>query len=175
MPEAEPKLPTLSQALIFGAKVRVLRVQRAVQNTLNPVRKLERTGEAAACLVASSSTPLWTETHPDEQRLQLGKVHNLRLVCRAINGLNLNPGDVFSFWRQVGNPSKLRGYVPGRQIQERCIIPAILAERMLEGGVALVPGSAFGAPGCLRLSFATSMEQLDAALTRMAKVIGTNS
>jgi len=43
-----------------------------------------------------------------------------------------------------------------------------LAERLLEAGVALVPGSAFGAPGCMRLSFATSMENLEKALDRIA-------
>ena len=46
-----------------------------------------------------------------------------------------------------------------------------LAEYLLgEAGVALVPGSAFGAPGHLRLSFATSMEALEKALDRMEKV-----
>ncbi|MGB5736819.1 MAG: pyridoxal phosphate-dependent aminotransferase [Thiohalocapsa sp.] len=34
--------------------------------------------------------------------------------------------------------------------------------------VAVVPGSAFGAPGHIRLSFATSMENLDIAMTRLA-------
>lgn len=44
-----------------------------------------------------------------------------------------------------------------------------LAEKMLnEAGVAVVPGSAFGAPGHLRLSFATSMENLEQALERIA-------
>ena len=47
-----------------------------------------------------------------------------------------------------------------------------LAERLLEAGVALVPGSAFGADGYLRLSFATSMENLSKALDRMDKVFG---
>jgi aspartate aminotransferase len=37
-------------------------------------------------------------------------------------------------------------------------------------GVALVPGSAFGAPGYLRLSFATSMENLEKALDRIERV-----
>ncbi|MBS3800278.1 MAG: pyridoxal phosphate-dependent aminotransferase [Thioalkalivibrio sp.] len=36
-----------------------------------------------------------------------------------------------------------------------------------EVGVALVPGSAFGAPGHVRISFATSIEQLDKALERL--------
>ena len=49
-----------------------------------------------------------------------------------------------------------------------------LAERMLDqAGVALVPGSAFGAEGHLRLSYATSMENLDAALDRMEKLLST--
>tara|TARA_R110001592_G_scaffold52649_8_gene161279 strand:- start:6820 stop:8034 length:1215 start_codon:yes stop_codon:yes gene_type:complete len=47
-----------------------------------------------------------------------------------------------------------------------------MAEFILsEGGVALVPGSAFGAPGCMRLSFATSMENLEAAIARLKKVL----
>lgn len=43
---------------------------------------------------------------------------------------------------------------------------------LTEAEVALVPGSAFGAPGCMRLSFATSMETLKSAITRIKKVLG---
>lgn len=47
-----------------------------------------------------------------------------------------------------------------------------LAEFILQkAGVALVPGSAFGAPGHLRLSFATSMDILEDALGRIEKTI----
>jgi len=47
-----------------------------------------------------------------------------------------------------------------------------MAELLLsEAGVALVPGSAFGAPGCMRLSFATSMEILQEAIARLKKVL----
>jgi aspartate aminotransferase len=38
-------------------------------------------------------------------------------------------------------------------------------------GVALVPGSAFGTEGCIRLSFATSMENLQKAMDRLEKFI----
>jgi aspartate aminotransferase len=45
---------------------------------------------------------------------------------------------------------------------------AELCERLLDdAGVALVPGTAFGAPGHLRLSFAASLSTLDTALTRI--------
>jgi aspartate aminotransferase len=43
-----------------------------------------------------------------------------------------------------------------------------LCERILDdAGVALVPGTAFGAPGHVRLSFAAALSTLDAALTRL--------
>jgi len=46
------------------------------------------------------------------------------------------------------------------------------AEYLLtEGGVAVVPGSGFGAPGHMRLSFACSMATLQEALQRMDKAI----
>jgi aspartate aminotransferase len=45
-----------------------------------------------------------------------------------------------------------------------------LCERLLESaGVALVPGSAFGAPGHLRISFAASLEKLSDALERIER------
>ena len=45
-----------------------------------------------------------------------------------------------------------------------------LLEYLLEkAGVAVVPGSAFGSEGYIRLSFATSMENLQNALSRIAK------
>lgn len=40
--------------------------------------------------------------------------------------------------------------------------------------VAIVPGSAFGAEGFMRLSFATSMENLERALDRLAEAMGTD-
>ncbi len=47
-----------------------------------------------------------------------------------------------------------------------------LAELLLnEAGVALVPGSAFGAPGYMRLSYATSMSNLKKAVQRIAEFV----
>jgi aspartate aminotransferase len=47
-----------------------------------------------------------------------------------------------------------------------------LSEYLLEsGGVAVVPGSAFGSEGYIRLSFATSLDNLRSALERIAKAL----
>jgi aspartate aminotransferase len=47
-----------------------------------------------------------------------------------------------------------------------------LSEFLIEnGGVAVVPGSAFGAPGHIRLSIATSMANLEKAMARIAAAL----
>ena len=46
-----------------------------------------------------------------------------------------------------------------------------LTAYLLDFGVAVVPGSAFGAEGCIRLSFATSMENLKHAVERIGKAL----
>ena len=45
------------------------------------------------------------------------------------------------------------------------------ARLLNDAKVALVPGSAFGAPGHMRLSYATSMEMLESAISRMGKLL----
>jgi aspartate aminotransferase len=42
---------------------------------------------------------------------------------------------------------------------------------LVEGGVAVVPGSGFGAPDHMRLSFACSKPMLEDALRRIARVL----
>ncbi|MGH8219616.1 MAG: pyridoxal phosphate-dependent aminotransferase [Steroidobacteraceae bacterium] len=50
------------------------------------------------------------------------------------------------------------------------------AEVLLErGGLAVVPGGPFGAPGHIRLSFACSMQTLEKALERMRRVLSTGT
>jgi aspartate aminotransferase len=46
-----------------------------------------------------------------------------------------------------------------------------LTAYLLDHGVALVPGSAFGAEGYLRMSFATSMANLEKAIRRMSAAL----
>jgi aspartate aminotransferase len=47
-----------------------------------------------------------------------------------------------------------------------------LAEFFLDKAeVAMVPGSAFGVPGCMRISFATSMENLRESMKRIKSIL----
>jgi vancomycin resistance protein VanW len=44
------------------------------------------------------------------------KVHNLQTAARRIEQVVIRPGEVFSFWKIVGNPSGANGYRTGRNI-----------------------------------------------------------
>ena len=52
-------------------------------------------------------------------------------------------------------------------------VDVAFAEALLEAGVAVIPGSAFGAPGHMRLSFATGMDNLERALDRLETFVGS--
>jgi len=57
-----------------------------------------------------------------------------------------------------------------------CANDTELATRILEeSNLALVPGSAFGAQGYMRLSFATSMAELEGAMARLAAFLAKNA
>jgi vancomycin resistance protein VanW len=44
------------------------------------------------------------------------KLINLQLACKAIDGLIVLPGEIFSFWKLVGAPTQGRGYRSSRNI-----------------------------------------------------------
>lgn len=112
--------------VIFESKAGGLRLKRTVADLFDPkVRRHPPTEASGVRVLSEVVTDLYTETAPEESGLQLGKVHNLRLGARAINGVRLAPGEVFSFWAQLGRPTRSRGYLPGRELRQGCIIPTL--------------------------------------------------
>lgn len=51
-----------------------------------------------------------------DMRLQENKAVNLALAAPCVNGILIRPGETFSFWRLVGNPTAKRGYREGLTI-----------------------------------------------------------
>ncbi|MGQ9686801.1 MAG: pyridoxal phosphate-dependent aminotransferase [Thiobacillaceae bacterium] len=89
----------------------------------------------------------------------------------VVDGLNALPGVrcVESGGAFYAFPD-MRAVIARLHADGRLAAPTDLAltEYLLEHGVAVVPGSAFGAEGYLRLSFATSMQNLQEAIRRIA-------
>ncbi len=126
----ENNIHTFAQWFIFRAKVSLLQLKRGFADYSNYSKgKVRRftfaDGSAQQTVVGESKTPLWTESAPEEQFLLAGKVHNLRLAVKKLNGLEIPANEVFSFWKHVGRASRRNGYVPGRELREGCIIPNV--------------------------------------------------
>lgn len=85
-------------------------------------------------------------------------------TLKAMDGVDVLPSDgtFYSFPSFKGVIERMDG------IQDDVELSQYLLEK---AEVALVPGSAFGSPGYIRLSYATSMEILEEALTRITKAI----
>jgi vancomycin resistance protein VanW len=45
--------------------------------------------------------------------MQHNKIKNLEIAIRQINGLIIEPGETFSYWRQIGKTTKRKGYIDG--------------------------------------------------------------
>jgi vancomycin resistance protein VanW len=58
------------------------------------------------------SQPLGHSAHLEAKR------HNLATALRALHNVSISPEALFSFWHLVGEPSRRRGFVPGRNLVE---------------------------------------------------------
>ena len=124
-PVAEWREPTRLATLVFRLKVTLLQARRGAQDL---AVNLPRHGPGDAAdyplILAESSTRLWSDPHPGERAMQLGKVQNLRAALRRLDRIALDQDALFSFWRQIGRATARRGFVAGRMLQQGCLVPA---------------------------------------------------
>ena len=121
------KLPTRLDAAGFRLRVWAHVLVRALRDLHAPrvARHRPATRLADAPVVAERRSPLWNEGRADEFVLVAGKVENLRIARQAFDGIVVPAGAVFSFWKQLGRPTRLRGFVEGREIRAGCVVPVI--------------------------------------------------
>ncbi|MFT3907988.1 MAG: VanW family protein [Ferruginibacter sp.] len=111
----------------FQLKSFLLIVRRKLQDIFNDNKKFSDKGLLRGQPVISiSETELWNiDDNEQNWILTAGKIQNLRLAARRFNGIEIDAGKTFSFWKHLGNPNIGKGYVIGREIREGCIVPTI--------------------------------------------------
>ncbi|MBD3276775.1 MAG: vancomycin resistance protein [Candidatus Aegiribacteria sp.] len=75
-----------------------------------------RNGENLPELIMEHSSVLIKRLENTPRELQVNKVRGLKIAASRIDGILLKPGEIFSFWRLVGNPTVRRGFLPGLQL-----------------------------------------------------------
>ena len=76
------------------------------------------------------------------------KINNFRIASQRVNAVFIQPGQVFSFWHCLGNPTAAKGYLNGRNIvggkvRETiagglCQLSGILYHTALQAGLSIV-------------------------------------
>ncbi|QNA83086.1 vanw family protein [Sphingomonas sp. So64.6b] len=122
-------VPTRASALVFSAKAMLLRGGRLLRDIAldSAPRRLARSVILRdAPVIASIRSPLWaTAGGAKDHALNAGKIQNLRAALRGIDGIEVGAGEIFSFWRHVGRPTRRRGFVAGRELREGCMIATV--------------------------------------------------
>jgi vancomycin resistance protein VanW len=100
----------------------VLEMKR-LRNTLNYTYKKEfrsttksLTSSQTWFNLAEHSSPLYRKY--SSQDLDKNKIHNIALAIQKLNGIIIEPGQIFSFWKHVGRTSKVKGYKKGLVISD---------------------------------------------------------
>jgi len=128
----------------FALKAGAFRVRRSLLDALGGPRRrpLRGDGDAGGALLAEVSAPLRPrdgESAAGDARLIAGKIENLRVALRRLDGAVVPANGTFSFWRQIGRATRRGGYVEGRELREGCIVPSV------GGGLCLLSNALYGA------------------------------
>ena len=72
-----------------------------------------KTNEKYPVIIKSHFSLITRKLHGVDFELQKSKKKNIELACEKINGIVIKPGEVFSFWKLVGAPTKENGFSKG--------------------------------------------------------------
>ncbi len=61
----------------------------------------------------------------EDRKLQINKIENLKIVIKQLEGVVINPGETFSFYKLVGKPTKKRGFLEGMELSMGCARPGV--------------------------------------------------
>jgi vancomycin resistance protein YoaR len=112
--------------LFFKVRVMAHQIRRSIADSLEGHPRCDKMHDGPySMVVGESRSRLWSDDRLEEAAYQRGKVHNLRIAVQELDCAVLLPGQVFSFWNQIGRATEERGYVVGRMLQQGCMVPAV--------------------------------------------------
>jgi len=107
----------------FAVRLEVRRMKRwpawlVERSTLAHTRLSLGDRERFNYLLACHQSPLDRTPGTAPPRLQRGKERNISLAASMLDGLVIQPFEIFSYHRVVGRPTRWRGFRPGLELRE---------------------------------------------------------
>jgi len=67
---------------------------------------MRQSGEKLNHVIFKHRTPLLRQLKDVEMELQINKITNLKIAAKRLDGIVLQPGETFSYWRLIGSTTK---------------------------------------------------------------------
>lgn len=91
-------------------------------------RKNRFAGRKAAplpCLQFARKTPLLRRLRDVDMQYQYNKIVNLKIAAPQLDGIVLEPGQIFSYWYLLGKPTRRKGYIEGMVLRNGGYAPGV--------------------------------------------------
>jgi vancomycin resistance protein VanW len=117
----------LHRVIPFGVRVFIRRRMRDWQDFRSPETFARSRGVAAdfPILVSEKASPLKRDVAGSLSAHTEEKTRNLQLGAARLNGLIIQPGEVFSFTRTIGPSTRSRGYLPALEFRDGETVTAV--------------------------------------------------
>ena len=102
------KHPRLKKPIIF-----LRQTNRKVNNILDHRIKSQTNQKFFNCVVARHQSVLRRQLGDSDANLQEQKITNLKQAIQRLNGIIIQPHNIFSLWHIIGRPTYKNGYVDG--------------------------------------------------------------
>ncbi len=77
------------------------------------------------CIIARHQSVLRRKLGDSDPKLQEQKIINLKQAIKNLNGIVIQPGNIFSFWHVVGKPTYKKGFVDGMLLSNGKILEGL--------------------------------------------------
>jgi len=114
------KHPGLKKPIIF-----LRHKTRDIQNLMDFRIKNKKRKDFFECITARHQSILIRKLGDSNPRLQNQKILNLKVAIQLLDGIVIEPGRIFSFWKILGKPTYKKGYVDGMLLSNGKVIEGV--------------------------------------------------
>ena len=126
MPDAKPmQKPIHRSALRAKCGMLYYGTRRKLWWLANRGQFARTKAQPLACLQFAHKTPLLRKLRDVDMQYQYNKIVNLKVAAPVLDGLVLRPGETFSYWYLLGNPTRRKGYIEGMVLKNGTYAPGV--------------------------------------------------
>ncbi len=105
--------------------IKLRQVVRTLTNSLHPRIRYTKSTDFYPIIVARHQSLLMRKLGDSNPVLQKNKIQNLKMACNNLNGVIIAPGNIFSMWNIIGEPTYEKGYIDGMLLSNGKVVEGI--------------------------------------------------